>query len=355
LDLPEELRGYEDVFEKDPLVMQQRVAGVAHAIDLKDGAEPPFQPLRNLSTKELGALREYLESALHNKWIRRSESAAGAPILFVPKKDGTLRLCVDYRGLNDITIKNRCLLPLISETLDQLSGSKVFTALDLKDAYHRIPIKKGDEWKTAFRTRYGHFEYLVMPFGLTNAPATFQAYINKALAGLLDEFCVVYLDDILIYSNTREEHARHVRVVLDRLRKHALFASRKKCKFFTDSVEFLGFIVSSAGVSMDPRRVDTIEDWPEPKTFKHVQQFLGFANFYRRFIQSYSKITKPLTELLKGSKNGKKSGVMDWGDEEAQAFRTLRDAFTQAPVLAHYNPSRRTRLETDASGSAARE
>ena len=150
-------------------------------------------------------------------WITPSTSPAGAPILFVPKKDGTLRLCVDYRGLNAVTVKNRYPLPLITEILDRLVGAKFYTKLDLRDAYHRIRIRVGDEWKTAFRTRYGHFEYRVMPFGLTNAPATFQAYINTAMHGLLDEFCIVYLDDILIYSETEEEHRQHVCAVLERL------------------------------------------------------------------------------------------------------------------------------------------
>lgn len=349
---PDCVKDFRDVFENDALKMQSRVTEVVHAIELKPGTVPPFQPLRNLSEKELAALRDYLSTAEANGWIRRSVSEAGAPILFAQKKDGSLRLCIDYRGLNDHTVKDRCPLPLISETLDRLSGAKVFSALDLKDAYYRIPIKKGDEWKTAFRTRYGHFEYLVMPFGLTNAPATFQAYINKALAGYLDEFCVVYLDDILIYSKDAEEHAEHLRLVLERLRKYALYANRKKCHFFTDSVEFLGFIVGSEGVSMDPRRVDTVAAWPQPTTYREVQQFLGFANFYRRFIQGYSCIARPLTSLLKGSVSGKKAGPFHFPDEAAEAFRTLCTAFTQAPVLVHYDPSAATKVETDASNFA---
>jgi len=350
--LPDCAVEFEDVFENDALKMQSRVVETSHAIDLRLGTVPPFQPLRNLSATELAALRDYLATAEANGWIRRSVSEAGAPILFAQKKDGSLRLCVDYRGLNDITVKDRCPLPLISETLDRLSGAKVFSALDLKDAYYRIPIKKGDEWKTAFRTRYGHFEYMVMPFGLTNAPATFQAYINKALAGYLDEFCVVYLDDILIYSRNAEEHTKHLRLVLERLRKYALYANRKKCHFFTDSVEFLGFIVGSEGVSMDPRRVDTVAAWPQPTTYREVQQFLGFANFYRRFIQGYSRIARPLTSLLKGSVNGKKPGPLQLDNEAAEAFRTLCTAFTEAPVLVHYDPAASTKVETDASNFA---
>ena len=151
-------------------------------------------------------------------WIRPSKSPAGAPILFVPKKDGSMRMCIDYRGLNKITIKNRFPLPLISELLDRLSHAKIFSKLDLRDAYHRLRIKEGDEWKTAFRTRYGHYEYRVMPFGLTNAPATFQSYIHQALGGLLDTICVVYLNDILIFSQSEEEHIKYVSIILERLR-----------------------------------------------------------------------------------------------------------------------------------------
>lgn len=347
--LPASLHEYRDVFNTDSEAARQLVTQASHPIVLELGTKPPFRPLYNLSTTELATLREYLELAMEKGWIRRSESEAGAPILFVPKKDGTLRLCVDYRGLNSITVKNRCPLPLIGETLDRLSGAQIFTKLDLKDAYHRIPIKRGDEWKTAFRTRYGHFEYMVMPFGLTNAPATFQSYINQALSGLLDQFCVVYLDDILIYSDTIEEHTKHVRLVLERLRKHALYASQKKCEFFVDKVEFLGFIVSNVGVSMDPRRVATIEEWPSPTSFQELQQFLGFANFYRRFIQAYSQKARPLTALLKGSIQGKKPGPFLWNADAEAAMRTLRTAFTEAPVLRHYDPALQIKVETDAS------
>jgi len=187
------------------------------AIDLQPGKEPPYGPIYPLSQTELTALREFLEENLAKGFIRESKSPAAAPILFVPKKDGGLRLCVDYRGLNAITIKNRYPLPLISEIMDRVAGAQFFSKIDLKDAYYRIRIKLGDEWKTAFRTRYGHYEFLVVPFGLSNAPATFQAYINKALRGFLDDFCIVYLDDILIFSRTREEHDWHLQQVCERL------------------------------------------------------------------------------------------------------------------------------------------
>ena len=207
--LPEELREYEDVFlieEADRLPSHE---GRDYAIETI--AEPSFGSLYNLSNTELATLRTYLDDALAKGWIQYSTSSAGSLILFVSKKNNDLRLCVDYRGLNKVTIKNRYSLPLISETLDRLNEVKRFTKLNLKDAYHRIRIRKGDEWKTAFRTRYDHFEYLIMLFDLINAPATFQTYINKSLTGLINNFCVVYLNDILIYSSSQEEHLDYVK------------------------------------------------------------------------------------------------------------------------------------------------
>ena len=350
--LPEYLNEYADVFSAENASVLPAHGKLDHAIDLTPNSEPPYGPLYNLSQNELQVLREYLEESANKGWIRRSTSPAGAPVLFVPKKDGGLRLCVDYRGLNAITIKNRHALPLISETLDRLVGAVVYTKLDMKDAYHRIRIKAGDEWKTAFRTRYGHFEYLVMPFGLANAPATFQAYISQALVGLVDTICVVYLDDILIYSSDDASHERHVKTVLDRLRQYKLYCNLKKCEFKTSSVEFLGFVVGTAGVSMEPSRIETITQWEEPTTFKELQQFLGFANFYRRFVYGYSKVVKPLTDLLKGMQAGVKTGPFVFPAKAAQAFRELKVTFTTAPVLAHFDPAKSILMYTDASGFA---
>jgi transposase InsO family protein len=347
--LPSCYRDFEDVFAEPPSGVSDAVRTV-HAIDLEEGAEVPYGPIYPLSEKELRVLREYLHDSMAKGWIKKSISPAGAPILFVPKKDGTLRLCVDYRALNKLTVKNRHPLPLINETIDRLANAKIFTKLDLRDAYHRIRIKLGDEWKTAFRTRYGHYEYLVMPFGLTNAPATFQAYINEALGDLLDITCVAYLDDILIYSDNVEEHEGHVRQVLERLRKYGLFAKLSKCEFSVTEVEFLGYIIGTAGVSMDPRRVATIREWKEPQSYREIQVFLGFANFYRRFVHRYSSVVVPMTDLLKGMQKGKKSGPFHWPKEASDAFRKLQDCFTKAPMLQHYNPLCRLRMETDASG-----
>ena len=343
--LPDALAEYADVFAADQAAVLPQHKKTDHAIPIVDGKEAPYGPLYNLSERELSVLREYLETNLANGRIQHSNSPAGAPILFVPKKDGGLRLCVDYRGLNSVTVKDRCPLPLINETLDRLSGARYYTALDLKDAYYRLRIKAGDEWKTAFRTRYGHFEYLVMPFGLANAPATFQAYINRTLAGLVDHVCVVYLDDILIYTHSEdvEDHWRAVCAVLARLRQHSLYANLAKCQFATQEVEFLGFRVGTTGVSADLSRVETIKNWPVPISVKELQSFLGFANFYRRFIGGYAKVTVPLTDLLKEGQS------FEWTDAAQSAFDSLKTRYTTAPILRHFDPALKIRIETDAS------
>jgi hypothetical protein len=202
------------------------------AINLQPGKEPLYSLIYPLSQTELAALREFLEEYLAKGFIQELKSPAGAPILFVPKKDSGLRLCVNYRGLNAITVKNRYPLPLITKIMDRVTRAQYFSKIDLKDAYYRLRIKAGDKWKTAFRTRYGHYEFIVVPIGLTNTPATFQAYINQALRGLVDDFCIVYLDDILVFSRTQEEHAEHLRRICERLRGAELYTKPSKCQFF---------------------------------------------------------------------------------------------------------------------------
>jgi Reverse transcriptase (RNA-dependent DNA polymerase)/RNase H-like domain found in reverse transcriptase/Integrase zinc binding domain/Chromo (CHRromatin Organisation MOdifier) domain/Integrase core domain len=350
--LPPEYGSFADVFSEDGANQFPEDTKVRHSIEIQEGKTVPYGPIYPLSEHELRVLRDYLDTSMAKGWIRKSESPAGAPILFVKKKDGSLRLCVDYRGLNNITVKNRHPLPLISETLDRLVGAAVYTKLDLRDAYHRIRIAEKDVWKTAFRTRYGHFEYMVMPFGLTNAPATFQSYINEALKGLLDVICVAYMDDILIFSRNREEHAGHVRLVLERLRLYNLYIKLSKCDFSVEKVEFLGFIVSVAGVSMDPRRIQAIMEWPVPTSYRDIQVFLGFVNFYRGFIKEYSAVVVPITDLLIGMQKGRKQGPFVWPDSAATAFSRLKACFTEAGFLRHFDPKRQNRVETDASTKA---
>ena len=296
-----EYSDYIDVFSAENAVELPENTGMnEHAIELKKGKQPPFGPIYSLGSVELETLKTYIKTNLANDFIRPSKSPARAPILFNWKPDRSLRFCVDYRGLNNITIKNRYLLPLIGELLDRLGRAKWFTQLDLMNAYHWMRIRKGDKWKTAFRTRYGHFEYQVMPFGLSNAPATFQGYVNKILAEKLDIFVIVYLDDILIY--TKDPGQPYVEVVcwvLDQLRKYSIFANLKKCCFHQDEVCFLGYIVSSKGINMEVEWIEVVRKWPEPKSVWDIQVFLGFANFYYWFIKSFSKIAEPLTSILK--------------------------------------------------------
>jgi hypothetical protein len=241
----------------------------------------------------------YLETNLEQGRIRSSTSPAGAPIHFALKKDGSLRLCIDYRGLNEITIKDRMPLPLISEALDRLVGARIYTKLDVKDAYNNLRIAEGDKWKTAFRTKYGLYEYLVMAFGLTNAPASFQRWMNEILSEYLDLFCIAYLDDILIYSGNLEQHREHVRLILQRMEDAGLTLKASKCEFHTDKTEYPGYIITTTGLQMDPNRIQAIAEWKEPTNVKGVQSFLGFANFYRRFIKDYSRITAPLSRLTR--------------------------------------------------------
>ena len=298
--IPDKYLDFIDVFsEEKALVLPERTELNEHAIDLEDGKQPPYGPIYSLGPVELETLKTYIETHLKTGFIRPSKSPAGALILFDKKPDGSFCLCVDYRGLNNLTIKNRYPLPLIGESLDCLSRPKRFTQLDLTSAYHRMSIKEDDEWKTAFQTRYGYFEYQVMPFRLSNAPASFHSYINKILAKKLDIFVIMYLDDILVY--TKDQGQNHIEVVwwvLDILRKNDLFANLKKCWFYKDEVQFLGYLVLTQGIQIDDERIKAVRNWPEPKSVRDIQVFIGFANFYWRFIRGFSRITAPLTSML---------------------------------------------------------
>jgi hypothetical protein len=317
-----------------------------HEIPLQPGTQPTFGPIYSLSRDELKVLDERLKSNLQKGYIRPSESPAGYPVMFVKKKDGTLRQCVDYRQLNSITIKNRYPLPLISELKDRLHKAKYFTKLDLRDGYHLVRIKEGEEWKTAFRTRYGHYEYTVMPFGLTNAPATFQALVNSVLREYLDHFVVAYLDDILIYSETLEEHEEHVKKVLRKLTERKLACKPEKCEFSVQRTGFLGCVISPGKIEMEDGKVTSILEWPEPKNVKELQSFLGLANYYRQFIEGYSKIAEPLTGLTR------KDLIYEWTRKARDAFQRLKEKFSNKPVLAIFDPEKAITLETDASDKA---
>ena len=242
-------------------------------------------------------LHEFLDENLKTGIIHTSNSPCGAPVLFMRKKNGSLCLCVDYRGLNKMTWKNHYPIPLLSDLLDAPNKVQIYSKIDLRSAYHLVWIAKGEEWKTIFCMWYGSFEWLVMPFGLSNAPVAFQHLMNEIFADLLDICVVVYLDNILIYTDNPEEHKGHVKEVFRRLRKHQLYALPSKCSFHQNRIEFLGFIISIDGLQMDKDKVQVIRDWPTPRWVKNIQSFFRFVNFYRRFIKGYSELSAPLTYL----------------------------------------------------------
>jgi hypothetical protein len=263
----------------------------------------------------------------------------------VKKKDGSLRMCVDYRPLNAMTIKNKYRLPRIDVLFDQLAGAKVFSKIDLRSGYHQIKNRASDIPNTTFSTRYGLYEFLVMSFGLTNAPAYLMYLMNSVFMNELDKFVVVFIDDILIYSKSKAEHAKHLCIVLQRLRDHKLYAKFSKCEFWLDSVKFLGHTISKDGISMDPSKVQEVMDWKRPKSVHQIRSFLGLAGYYRRFIPDFSRIAKPMNELLK------KGIKFLWSEECDQAFHTLRKHLTSAPVLTQPDMSKPFEVFCDASGT----
>jgi len=234
--------------------------------------------------------------------------------LFVRKKDGSLRLCIDYQELNRVTVKNKYPLPKIDDLFDQLAGAAVFSKVDLKSGYHQLRIKKEDVPKTAFRTRYGHYEFLVLPFGLTNAPAYFMDLMNRVFHPYLDKFVVVFIDDILVYSKSKEEHAEHLRIVLSTLTRHKLYAKFKKCDFWMEKVHFLGHVVTKEGISVDPAKIAAVVDWPRSTNVTEVGSFLVMAGYYRRFVKDFAKIASPLTQLLR------KDRQFDWSPSCETSF-----------------------------------
>jgi hypothetical protein len=334
---------YPDVFPDDlPGMPPDR--DVEFAIELQPGTAPISRRPYRMPPNELAELKKQLQELLDKGYIRPSKSPWGCPALFVKKKDESLRLCVDYRLLNAVTIKNKYPLPRIDILFDQLFGAKVFSKIDLRSGYYQIKIRAEDIPKTAFSTRYGLFEYLVMSFGLTNAPAHFMYLMNSVFMPELDKFVVVFIDDILIFSKNEEEHAEHLRIVLQRLREHKLYAKFSKCDFWLKEVQFLGHIISDKGISVDPSKIQDVLDWQAPTSVPEIRSFLGLAGYYRRFVPEFSKIARPMTELLK------KGVRFSWGNNCEQAFQTLRRLLTSAPVLAQPDITRPFDVYCDASG-----
>jgi transposase InsO family protein len=343
--LPPQYHEFKDVFSKaasDVLPPHRRYD---HKIELENGTESDlgYSPLHQQSLDELRATKQYIVDNLYKGFIESSQAPFAAPILFVKKPNGGLRFCIDYRKLNNLTRKDRYPLPLLDETLARLSKAKVFTKLDIRQAFHRIRMDPASEDLTTFRTRYGTYKCKVLPFGLTNGPATYQRYMNDTLMDYLDDFCTAYLDDIMIYSENELEHEEHVRKVLQRLRQAGLQADIRKSEFSVKRTKYLGFIVSTKGIEADQEKTLAIRQWDAPRTVRGVQSFLGFCNFYRRFIRNYGRIAKPLNQLTR------KNYAFNFDHACQRAFQELKDRLANAPVLAHYSPELPSMLETDAS------
>ena len=312
-------------------------------IELAPGTEPISIAPYRMAPAELKELKVQMEELLSKGFVKTSTSPWGAPVLFVKKKVGSLRLCIDYRQLNKVTIRNQYPLPRIDDLFDQLQGAKVFSKIDLRSGYHQLKVRREDVPKTAFKTRYGHYEFLVMPFGLTNAPAAFMDLMNRVFGPYLDKFVIVFIDDILVYSSSKEEHAEHLRIILQTLREHQLYAKFIKCKFWLDRVAFLGHVVSAEGISVDPQKIEAIVDWRSPTNITEVRSFLGLAGYYRKFVEGFSKIATPLTKLTR------KEEKFIWSEACQNSFDELKQRLTTAPVLTLPSGSEGFTVYCDAS------
>ena len=334
-------------------------------IKLKPGAKIPNHRARPFSGTQLEAIQAYVEKMEAQGFIEKCNSPARNSLLIVGKPDGGIRVCADFRDLNDATVKDRYPIPFFRETLAKLNKATIFSKFDVIHAFHRIRMKAGSEWLTAFSTRQGTYQYKVMPFGLCNAPATFQRAINSALFDLLDDCCTAYLDDILVYSENETDHVQHVKTVLSRLKAKGFYVDPKKSEFHKTRVKFLGMMITDQGIEMDPAKVECIKDWTIPDNAKGLLGFLGYTGFYRRFIKGYSEIALPLTSMIRAQvKSGRprKDGTigkshtvyetLQWNPDTMAAFQALKDAFRPGIVLMHFDPTKEIFIFTDASGWA---
>ncbi|GKE15905.1 putative reverse transcriptase domain-containing protein [Tanacetum coccineum] len=290
------VRDFPKVFPKD-LPRLPTMCQVEFHIELTPGAAPVARAPYRLAPAEMKELAEQLKELFDKGFIRPSSSPWGAPILFVKKKDGSFLMCIDYRELNKLTVKNRYPLPRIDDLFNQLQGSSIYLKIDLRSGYHQLRVREEDIPRTAFRTRYEHYEFRVMPFGLTNAPAVFMDLMNRVCKPYLDKFVIVFIDDILIYSRNEKEHEEHLKTILELLKKEELYAKFSKCEFWINTVKFLGHVIDSSRIHVDPAKIEAVKNWASPTTPSEIRQFLGLAGYYRRFIKGFSKIAKPMTEL----------------------------------------------------------
>ena len=319
---------------------------VNHEIDMESGSIPPSRPPFRLSQPELDELHRQVNQMVQRGFVRPSKSPYGAHVFFVRKADGTLRMICDWRQLNKLTVKTQACLSSIEDLFDSVRGAKYFSKLDLKSGYNQVRVKERDIPKTAINTPFGHFEFTVMGFGLTNAPATFMSLMNPVLRPFLRKFVVVFPDDILAFSRAWKEHLDHLDAVLSALHDQSLFCNIVKCEFALDSVRFLGHIVDGIRRRPDPEKIMVVRDWKEPNSVTGVRQFLGFTNYFRRFIEGYFFIARPLEELTGKNKR------FSWNEECQAAFEALKKALISVPVLRLPDVSKPFRLVTDAINTA---
>lgn len=336
------LKEFEDIFQEPQHLPPPR--SIDHAITLIDESKMVNQRPYRLPFHQKNAMEELIKHMLESHMIRPNISPFSSPVILVKKKDGSWRMCVDYRQLNENTIKNKYPIPIIEDLLNELYGAAIFSKIDLRSGYHQIRMKDSDIHKTTFTTHLGHFEYVVLPFGLTNAPATFQSLMNSVLANFLRKFALVFFDDILIYSPTLAEHVLHLKEVLLVLRQHQLYAKLNKCTFGQPSIEYLGHVISSEGVATDPTKISIIQQWPQPTTVTQLRAFLGPTGYYRRFIQGYGVICRPLFNALK-----KDAFILT--PEQENAFQQLKQLMSNPPVLALRDFTQAFFLEADASST----
>jgi hypothetical protein len=334
------LEEFKDVFQDPPGLPPVR--NVAHVAPLIPGSRPPYRRNYRMTELERGELKKQLAELLRKGLIRPSVSPFGSPVIFVRKPNGELRLCIDYRAVNKLTVRNRYPLPLVDELLDRLKGATCFSCLDLAAGYNQIRIREEDICKTAITTPFGHWEYLVLPMGLANAPSVFSALMNDVFKGM-EHYVLVYIDDVMVMSKSPEEHAVHLKAVLARLREHELYAKRSKCHFAKSTLKFLGHVISAGGVQVDPGKIKVLQDWPVPKSVTDVRQFVGLANYFRKFVLGLSELARPLTNLTKNEM------AWQWGEAEQTAFDSIKLALCEAPTLRMPDTQKEFTVVCDAS------
>jgi hypothetical protein len=334
---------FPDVFPEElPSMPPDR--DIEFVIELMPGTAPIYKSPYRMDTPELVELKDHIKELLEKRFIHPSSSLWRAPVIFVSKKDGTQRLCMDYRALNEVTIKNKYPLPWIDDLFDQLRGACVFSKIDLRSGYHQLKIRECDISKIAFILRYDLYEYMVMPFGLTIALAHFMYLMTMVFMKYMDKFVMVFIDDILVYSRSEEEHEEHLRLVLQKLRDHRLYTKLSKCEFWLKQVAFLGHVILMGGISVDPRKVQDVLGWNSPMSVSDICNFLGLARYYQRFIEGFLKISKHMTELLEKDKEFK------WTPACEDSFQELKKRVTTAPMLVMPDMEKPFSIYCDASG-----